>query len=382
MTVCAPEAPQVREPEGDDLRDALIREARRRARRRRLLYVGVAAGMIAAVAAAGIFVSATSPITLAPKTVDDLMPPAGAVQSSPETGELVAAIVKSDDGAWYLYSDGRLISIDHRGSPPGWMEQRLTPAGVERVRSEFLASGLFDLSDQPNVLPPAVEDPFFGPRVRDGGRLLVAKEGADAKTDAAPCGTRHAWGTPCYLVAYLRDLELSVPRDEWAVRDLTRYVPANYTACFTPVRPVLLLPASWPLPVVIFGPRLPAPVPMIPLGPPPDVRTVLGQMPTPVFELLGGREPTRDLERTPATSCFDLTSAETRVVAGSLISALGTPMHSEGFTYMYGWGQPTSLIDIWPLLPAGAVGWDEVWRGRTGSPLQSQLGLSGELPRP
>jgi len=373
----APAAPEVRDVERDDFRDALIREARQRARRRRLLYAGVAAGMAGAVVAVGIVASPTSSTSPAPTTVDDLMPPAGAAPSSPEPGELVAAVVKSDDGAWYLYSDGRLISIDHRATPPGWMEQRLTPAGVERVRSEFLASGLFDASNQPDGLPRADESPSSGPRVREGGRLLVAKDGTGAQRDAAPCGTRHEWGTPCYLVSYLRGLQLSIPRDEWAERELTRYVPNEYTACFTPLPPVVrFLPPPLGLLFLPFFMSRPPPSA-------PDLPTVLAQMPPPVFELLGNRVPTPDLhgmspDMSPGKSCFDLTVAETRAVAASLIGAFGTPMHSEGFTYMYGWAQPPSVIEIWPLLPAGAVGWDEGWRGRTGSPVRSQL--AGQLP--
>ena len=54
-------------------------------------------------------------------------------------------------GAWYLYADGRLIWIvDYPPSPDfSFVEQRLTPEGVERVRSEFLSTGLFDPPSRP-----------------------------------------------------------------------------------------------------------------------------------------------------------------------------------------------------------------------------------------
>ena len=75
-TTAAPEAPQAREPEGDDLRDALIREARQRARRRRLLYVGAAVVIGTAAIAAWSTASSDSPPP--PATLDDRLPPAKA----------------------------------------------------------------------------------------------------------------------------------------------------------------------------------------------------------------------------------------------------------------------------------------------------------------
>jgi hypothetical protein len=56
--------------------------------------------------------------------------------SEPLRGELV----KRDGGIhpwWetYLYADGRLLSLDQFAIEDGWVEQRLTPEGVELLRS-------------------------------------------------------------------------------------------------------------------------------------------------------------------------------------------------------------------------------------------------------
>jgi hypothetical protein len=283
---------------------------------------------------------------LGPATVDDVLPPVGLVPSSPEAGELVVAVSKIHDGAWYLYADGRLISLDDFRSPttPGWIEQRLTPAGVERVRSEFLATGLFDLSQQPAELPPATEDAFASLRVRDGGKLLVATEATEGPlNNLSPCvGTIAPIDTPCDLIGYLRDLTSSLPEDEWVAPAFTRYVPAGYTACLThdgtPGSP-------------LDGATLP------------DLRAVLEHMPTPIQELLGSREPTRDLFEA-ADSCFDLTIAEARVLTASLLDAFGISLYaSGGATFGFETGTLVQLvaapvnvgIQVWPLLPAGGL---------------------------
>ena len=257
MTVAArPDAPQVREPEDDDLRDEWpIREARQRARRRRLLYGGVAAGMLATVVAVALVVGPTSPTTPlntpSPTPVDDLMPPAGAVPSSPETGELVAAVTKIDEGAWFLYADGRLISIDNTRlesglgrAAPHTCSRRTAPLSVSQQR-------MFDVSSQPNDLPSG-ETPFSEPRVRAGGRLLVGRPGTEALSSyglagAAPAGDVELlqrfpqpggdsmWdpgGAKCQLITYLRGLALSLPTNEWVIQAFTPYVPAKYAACF------------------------------------------------------------------------------------------------------------------------------------------------------
>jgi hypothetical protein len=76
------------------------------------------------------------------------LPPEGAVQSAPETGELVESYSSAGGGPPYrgtarLYADGRLIWNRYFSGPggpnsltTGYLEQRLTPEGVELVNGE------------------------------------------------------------------------------------------------------------------------------------------------------------------------------------------------------------------------------------------------------
>ena len=83
------------------------------------------------------------------------LPPEGAPPSSPEHGELVLAVDGRGMAAgralthMYVYADGRLIWWREGDLPAGAdehsiFEQRLTPEGVELLRSEVISSGLFE----------------------------------------------------------------------------------------------------------------------------------------------------------------------------------------------------------------------------------------------
>ena len=93
----------------------------------------------------------TSPApTLRPSQFHGLigLPPADAEPSSPETGQLVQTFASAGGGLPYrgqarLYADGRLIWNRYYSGPggpnsrtTGYLEQRLTPEGVELVRRE------------------------------------------------------------------------------------------------------------------------------------------------------------------------------------------------------------------------------------------------------
>ena len=106
------------------------------------------------------------------------LPPIGATPSSPASGELEIWYwafwaangqpfcwadkqnVKSGRTRAWVYADGRLISWggpDRPGSAnplsTGFLEQRLTPEGVERLRSEIAAAG--DFGDPDELAPPS-----------------------------------------------------------------------------------------------------------------------------------------------------------------------------------------------------------------------------------
>jgi hypothetical protein len=92
-----------------------------------------------------------------PVQVGYVLPPEGASPSVPERGKLVAS--NEDIHTWYtvyVYADGRMIWT--REGLTGWLERRLTPGGVELVRSGAVRFGELFL-DPGLVLPEsALED--------------------------------------------------------------------------------------------------------------------------------------------------------------------------------------------------------------------------------
>jgi hypothetical protein len=115
------------------------------------------------------------------------LPPKGAEPSSPKRGELVASWWGTVAGDWgksrfWVYGDGRLISLREADIPEGanpgstgFLEQRLTPEGVELLRSAVVGS------DMP-LIP--------------------------------------------------RDVTSELPKRAWADRTLRAYVPSRFAVCY------------------------------------------------------------------------------------------------------------------------------------------------------
>lgn len=161
------------------------------------------------------------------------LPPEGATPSAPESGELVASLwshIRLDPvwgtGELYLYADGRVIWTRRDGRSlgeganehsTGFLEQRLTPEGIELVRSEILATGLFD-SDSP---PPDDADGSLrvGVQGEDGTWRVNAQESAldQEQSDAL-----------LQLAQRLRYLESWLPAGAWKHREITAYVPSRF----------------------------------------------------------------------------------------------------------------------------------------------------------
>jgi hypothetical protein len=211
--------------------------------------------------------------------------PEGA-SSTPDAGELVAS-VPSTRGTYYLYADGRLISPS--ATQPGWVEQRLTAVGVERVRSEFLNTGLFN-PGQPAIAVHSAGQVMGCLCVRDGGRLL------------ARSGQRHAdvQDAAERLSTYLEQLNSSLPTTEWADQEIKPYVASRISACLT---------------MVIGGVMEPA-----------DLTMLLPLFPARVAELLGGRETTANPDGGDA-SCFEMTRDEARALADEFLAPSGGGLH-------------------------------------------------------
>jgi hypothetical protein len=68
----------------------------------------------------------------------DGLPPEGVVPSSPEEGTLVAHYAAIHVGQVFVYADGRVIWLPDAGGPI--LEQRLTPEGLELVRTKDLSA--------------------------------------------------------------------------------------------------------------------------------------------------------------------------------------------------------------------------------------------------
>jgi len=152
------------------------------------------------------------------------LPPEGATPSTPENGELVASMWEhigapgSFGNGWlYLYADGRLI-WQHQDPAPatgGWLEQRLTPEGVELIRSEIIATGFFD----PDQTPPEPNGGF--PREVYGGSIQVRN------------GDRLVYVNRVVpeLMERLAELWSWLPEEAWEDTDAKAFVPSRYAVC-------------------------------------------------------------------------------------------------------------------------------------------------------
>jgi hypothetical protein len=136
------------------------------------------------------------------------LPPAGATPSAPQSGELVIQYWIDTDGpegtgearAW-VYADGRLITLKK-----GFLEQRLTPEGVELLRSEIVSAGLEHYQPAPG---PWIHNVI---QVRIGDRLA----------------SYHA-NFPKRLRERLGDPASWLPASAWEDRQIRAYVASRYS---------------------------------------------------------------------------------------------------------------------------------------------------------
>lgn len=222
-------------PGSADWNDVLSRS--RQGRRRWRVVALVVASLVVAVGTASAF-----------GTVRDFfldrgfigLPPQGATPSNPENAELVLFYWGPAPGDWgksrfWLYADGRLISLREANRPEGanprstgYLEQHLTPEGVELLRSEIISTGLIGDEDDGNAdddvaigsesVPRDTTKPLEEWRmieVRDGDKLYRVSRVGDLER----------------LVALLTD-PASLPANAWEVREIRAYVPSRYAVCF------------------------------------------------------------------------------------------------------------------------------------------------------
>jgi hypothetical protein len=331
VTVTAPpRPPEPTDTNPDDVVEALIEEARQRARRRRRTYGAVAiVFVLAAAATVAIYGSNTS---FGERFGIDTAGGAGADIAG--TGELVASMYTAgvradgfDFDLWlYLYADGRVISTVSQG----WREQRLTPDGVELVRDEIIASGLFDPDQPPPGSGQELQWPFAQIQVRNGDRLVDVS------------WTRGREWTPDYLRlvgrlgslherALVPHLQSWLPASAWADVEVTPYVPDRYAICTDTTR----------------------------------IEHILSLLPAAAAELLDTAPPLLDItpEMDPATYerthrdpglslCFDLPTERAQSLAASLNEEL-TPNRNLWVPV----DPPPATIHLYfmPILPHGVV---------------------------
>lgn len=196
-------------------------------RRRRLVVVLAALAVATAAATAGWAI--VREVVLHKSFIG--LPPLGATRSAPESGELVIQYWANIQGRVWVYTDGRLITL--RSS--GFFEQRLTPEGVELLRSEIVSTAvlapdnrLYGYLHSATMPPPrggwpsyfyAREHmpPFHAPmQVRNGDRLFYVEDVSN----------------PERLAERLADPASWLPASAWKDRQIRAYVAPRYAISY------------------------------------------------------------------------------------------------------------------------------------------------------
>lgn len=266
------------------------------------------------------------------------LPPEGAAPSTPEDGELVLSFYgrSTTDGRYraWVYADGRII-WDLEGDLPyganetttGLLEQRLTPEGVERMRSEIVSTGLFDhdltlLSGHLREKASGTQVPvgvIWGTiQVRDGDRL-VSVSWSNPEMYPQDSGTA---ATPEQASALERlDRLLThpgswLPASAWQEEGITAYVPSRYAVCYSATDRAL-------------GPS-----------------RIVSLLPEATQDLLGDRDRTRASDTD--IYCSVVTTEEARALAGTL-DAAGIRLDDRSITSRLGY-----LVES-PDVPHGEI---------------------------
>jgi hypothetical protein len=206
------------------------------------------------------------------------LPPEGATPSAPESGELIlrwsgdsathatldpsGVFFNAPFAETWVYADGRMIWWRDGQVPEGanermsgYLEQRLTPEGVELLRSEVV--GLLDRSRTLLETEPFVDDPISGPfgglalfvplahgsghgsvEVRDGDRLVRLQwRHSDAEAFESTIATPEQLADLRRIDALLTDSTTVLPASVWAVREVRAYVPSHYAVCISTAPP-------------------------------------------------------------------------------------------------------------------------------------------------
>jgi hypothetical protein len=175
------------------------------------------------------------------------LPSDEAPPSTPTTGNLILSLemnsLEKGPLSMWVYEDGRYVwwfplspylrDSNAPESATGLYQQRLTPQGVEMLRSEVVSTGLFE-RDLALLRGPG--DPFFFTmRVLNGNGLVwltwAVEENYRVPKDA-PSATPEQARTLEELSELLTSLETRLPLSSWEDRSVAEYVPSRFAVCF------------------------------------------------------------------------------------------------------------------------------------------------------
>jgi hypothetical protein len=166
--------------------------------------------------------------------------PEGSEVSLPASGDLVISFEYfcCPGRSMYVYEDGRMIWAEYNIVPEGtkgyfplppqgaddmetgYLEQRLTPEGVQLLRSELVSSGLFD---EDSSFVKKGEELSIGVR-RDGQMITLRAAKADDPYQATPDVAREI----LRLTELLKAPEAWLPDEAWADPTIRAFVPSRY----------------------------------------------------------------------------------------------------------------------------------------------------------
>jgi hypothetical protein len=325
----------------------VLRRSGTQQRRHRMLVV-VATVVLVAIAAASAF--AMRAVVLDKGFIG--LPPIGATPSSPASGELEiyywvnfvdpkGEITRRE--AW-VYADGRLIWLEG-----GFVERRLTPEGVELLRSETLSTGEFGHEPAPPACPQG-QSPSGRTKVIASDDCSTATAGHDPdKPLTIPFDTTVEVAGHGRLVHvdqardYFRLEERLahpvswLPDSAWVERDGRAYVASKYAICY----------GGWPPDQQVEKSGLLALLPQAVRGPLGDAPRRQG----PLFGEPGHFRPSYEY-------CSDMATDEARAVAVALDDA-GIQRHSAARLHyrIEAPGSDPGEVNVWfePYLPNGEI---------------------------
>jgi hypothetical protein len=283
------------------------------------------------------------------------LPPEGATPSAPVSGQLVARLVgrSTTHGSLAqisLYADGRLIWARHDDLPEGanpfvtgLLEQHLTPAGVEQLRSEILSTGLFDH----DVALASSRFVWGEVDARVADRLVHVEWNRRDTAGADPNSATWVTATPEQerglerLDALLTHPAQGLPASAWADIGVRAYVPSTFAVCWE----------GWPAEVS---------------DPQHDPSRILSLLPPAARDVLAGKETTRHAGKRgwaggpyypSARDCANVATAEASSLAQTLDAAgIARTDPAAGLEYSFelpGPSRETAQITFEPLLPDG-----------------------------